>query len=420
MSNRKPASARSGRNHGGRRRPAPREINLDDVEWISDSARLKEWCEEARKTGLVAVDTEFHRERTFFADLALVQLAAGGKIACVDPIVDGIDLSPLDALVTDPQVMKIMHAGRQDLEIFFDRTGQVVAPLFDTQVAASFLGMGEQLSYGAIVERVCKISLSKAQVRTDWMHRPLAPEVLDYAANDVRYLEEIYTSMREALDTRGRMEWLQEELDLMHDLSSFQYDPKQAWLRVKGTDKLRGVSCAIAQKLAAWREEEAREVNRPRKRVIPDEIITDLAKMKPRRMEQLQRMRGLDQSARKRYGELLLRMVADMEQSPKEEWPEPRKRGPIAQYDDAVAEAMNAVLEIRAREEEISPGMISTRKEVQHLAAGETGLRILKGWRYNIAGQDLEAFLQGKHAIKVVNGELNIFPVPGSSGSEEA
>jgi ribonuclease D len=376
------------------------------VQWIDRTDQLEAFCARLHEEGAVAIDTEFHREKTYYPKLALVQIAHAGAIACVDPLAEGLDLAPLDAVLASPEVLKIMHAGRQDLEIFHARLGRVPAPLFDAQVAAAVLGLGEQIGYGPLVHKLLGITLAKTQVRTDWMRRPLHKDVVAYAADDVRYLGEVHRRLEERLRQRHRRDWLDEEQAGLLDGATYVQEPETAWLRVKGTDKLKGSSCAIAQRVADWRERTAMAADRPRRRILPDEIVIDLARQKPRNMAPLERMRGLDAGVRKKYGQKLLDLVAEAEALPREDWPKPRVRKDYRDVDDAVVSGLNVVLQARAREADISSALLANRADLTELAAGNRDLALLHGWRHELAGKALLDFLAGRSRLRVAGGKL--------------
>jgi ribonuclease D len=385
------------------------------VEWINRTEDLERFCAVLHKEGLVAIDTEFHREKTYYPKLALVQLAHSGGIACVDPLAEGIDLAPLDRLLADPAVLKLMHAGRQDLEIFVERMGQVPAPLFDTQVAAALLGLGEQIGYGPLVNKLLGVALAKTQVRTDWLRRPLHDDVIDYAADDVRYLKALYDRLNGELEARGRRSWLDEEQAILLDKETYIQDPEEIWKRVKGSDKLKGSGCAIAQKVAAWRERTAMRVDRPRKRILSDDIIIDLARQKPKTMAPLERMRGLDAGVRKKFGQTLLELVAEGENLPSEEWPKPKPRPAYRDVDDALVSALVVVLQVCAREADISANMLANRSAITDLASGERDVPILHGWRKTLAGDALMDFLEGRSQLHVEKGRLHMWKRSGQA-----
>jgi ribonuclease D len=380
------------------------------VEWIETDEALVDLCAHLREQPWIAVDTEFHRERTYFAQLALVQVASTERVACVDPLAE-LDLAPLDELMLDEGVLKVFHAGRQDLEIFFDRTRTVPGPVFDTQIAAGLLGLGDQLGYAALVGQVTGARLKKLHGRTDWMRRPLDKGVVEYAADDVRYLREVFAKLDEDLRGLGRREWLDEEQAHLMEADTYRVPTDEVWKRVKGAGRLKGVETAVAQAVAAWRESRARKVDRPRRRVLTDEVVVDLARQKPKNVGALERMRALDAGARKRHGEALIRVVKEAVESPEDTWPESLDRGRGAPFDAALVDALAAVLQARAKEADISPRILAARGDLERLAAGERDLAVLRGWRGTLAGDALIAFLEGKLRLEVAEGALRVSPV---------
>jgi ribonuclease D len=375
------------------------------TELITTDKALRELCEHLAQQRVIAVDTEFHRERTFFAQLALVQVATDERVVCIDPL-SGVDPSPFDAILTDPNITKVFHAGRQDLEIFFDRLEAVPAPVFDTQIAASLVGHGDQLAYGVLVQKIVGASLKKLHARTDWMRRPLDEAVLEYAALDVEHLLAVYRSLRADLEALGRLSWLDEEQAPLLDPATYVLDEEDAWTKVKGTGKLKGVDCVVAQRLAGWREAKARELDRPRRRVLSDEAIVDLARQRPKDDRQLDRMRSVDRDLRNKHGKALLAIVKDASALPKETWPATREGTRQAPVDGALIDALAAVLAVRGREAKVSPQVIGTRADLTRVALGEDDVALLQGWRGELVGDALRAFLDGRVKLTVHGGEL--------------
>jgi ribonuclease D len=387
------------------------------VDWIETDAALAELCTHLREQPFVAVDTEFHRERTYYAHLALVQVASSERVACIDPL-SGIDLAPLDALMLDDSVLKVVHAGRQDLEVFFDRTGRIPAPVFDTQIAASLLGRGDQIGYAALVSQVTGHKLDKLHGRTDWMRRPLEPAVIEYAAADVVHLREVYATLRDELEALGRRPWLDEEQAHLLVVETYRIDEDDAWKRIKSVGRLKGVECAVAQRLAGWREARARKIDRPRKRVLTDEAILDLARQRPTEVSAMERMRSIDDGVRRKHGQELVERIQAAARSPRDEWPAPLDRGPGAPFDSALADALAAVVQARARAANITARMLSSKGDLERLASGETDLPVLAGWRAELAGDALRAFLNGALRLEVKDGALQLVDVPPDDGSD--
>jgi len=381
---------------------------MDDVLWVDTDRALRDLCDHLRTQSVVGVDTEFHRERTFFPQLALVQVASAERVACIDPLAS-IDLAPLDEAMRDPSVLKVLHAGRQDLEIFFHRMGEVPAPLFDTQVAAGLLGLGDQVGYGDLVKRVLGVALSKVHVRTDWTHRPLAAEVVAYAADDVRHLPTLFAALDGDLEARGRRRWLHEEQAPLLRPATYRPPDAQAWRRVKGVGRLRGVETAVARDLGAWRETQARRVDRPRRRVLSDEALVDLARQRPRRVRDLERMRSLDPATRRQHGTTLVELVTVAADAPPEDWPPELDRGaPTSSPDGALVDALAAVLSVQAKKAGISPRILAAKRDLERLAAGDRSVPVLAGWRRELAGEALLGFLAGEGRLRVVDGALDL------------
>ncbi|MCP4501457.1 MAG: ribonuclease D [Deltaproteobacteria bacterium] len=370
---------------------------MKDILWIDDDKTLATFCTEAAKHAMLAVDTEFHRERTYYAQLALVQLGSHGVLACVDPLAK-LNLSPLFDLLTDENVLKLVHAGRQDVEIFFQLMNKTVTPIFDTQVAAALCGYGEQVAYGVLVERLCKVRLEKSHGRTDWMRRPLDKAVVEYAVDDVHYLPEMVERLTETLQSKGRRDWLDEEQTLLTDEKKLVVDVDQVWKKLKGAGKLRGVSCAIAQHVAAWREKRAMHKDLPKRRILSDEVVVDLARQKPKGMAELDRMRGLEDGLKRRYGKELLKLVSEAEAFDEANWPAP-KEGKPRLVDDAQVAALQAVLEIQAREHGISPQILASKNDLQKLCSGERDVSVVQGWRHELAGEVVLGFLAGERSL---------------------
>jgi ribonuclease D len=377
------------------------------TELITTDQALRGLCEHLAAQPVIAIDTEFHRERTFFAQLALVQVATDERVACIDPLSD-IDPAPFDAILLDENITKVMHAGRQDLEIFFDRLQALPAPLFDTQVAASLVGRGDQLAYGVLVQKIVGVTLKKLHARTDWMRRPLDEAVLEYAALDVEHLLAVYRSLKGDLERLGRTAWLDEEQAPLLDPATYVLSEEDAWTRVKGTGKLKGIECAVAQKLAGWREAKARAIDRPRRRVLSDDAIVDLARQRPKDSRQLDRMRSVDRDVKNKHGKALLAVIADAAALPKDAWPAARGGARKDPVDGALVDALAAVLAVRGREAQVSPQVIGTRADLTRVAQGEDDVPVLHGWRGELVGDALRAFLSGELRLAVSGGSLVI------------
>ena len=370
------------------------EIFVDTPESLSDlAARLagSEW---------LALDTEFIREKTYWPKLCLIQVCNGEIAAAID-VLALPDLKPLLDVLFDGRILKVFHAARQDLEIFLHDWGQIPLPLFDTQPAAALLGYGDQVGYARIVTEVLGVDLPKDQSRTDWSLRPLEQAQVRYALDDVIYLGRIYTDMRGRLSDRERLQWLATDFADLADPATYLPAPMRMWKKVKGRQSLRGVQLAVLQRLAAWREERARELDRPRKWILKDEVLTDLARRAPRDLTQLGKIRGLEPGVIRNQGEQLLKLIAEARELPREQWPsEGRPGAPLSHKQEAMVDLLSAGLRLIADQHQLSPSAIATRKELEKLVRGDQDTELLHGWRRAVAGEPLLAVMAGELTIK--------------------
>ena len=283
---------------------------MSDAQYIVDQPALAAFCAELRGADWLALDTEFIREQTYYPQLCLIQVASAGRIACIDPLALPT-LEPLLAILYDPNVIKVLHAAYQDLEVFYHLCGAAPTPIFDTQCAAALLGYGQQLGYAALVQQLLGVSLEKHYTRVNWRQRPLAADWLAYAADDVRYLREIYLRLQALLAERGALPVFQEACAALADPARYQPQPQEAWQRVRDHQRLRGDRrCAVLQGLAAWREEQAMRDDRPRRWILQDGPLLELARILPADLESLGRIRGLPPATVRRHGHTLLALIA--------------------------------------------------------------------------------------------------------------
>jgi ribonuclease D len=378
---------------------------------IDDAQALRDLCSRLRGSTWLALDTEFIRERSFYAQLCLIQVANESVLSCVDPLAIE-DLSPLLDLLHDPAITKVFHAASQDLEIFYQLRGEVPSPIFDTQIGAALLGLGEQISYGRLVQALLDIELDKSHTRTDWARRPLDPEQLRYAEDDVRYLRDLYRVERERLASKGRLDWLEPDFAALADPARYALDPEQSWRRVRGAQSLRPRQLVLLQGLAAWRERRAAELDKPRKWILQDDVLLDLARRAPQTRQQLAKIRGLDEAAIRRSGDQLLDALKAAAETPSEQWPKLPPRRELSTGQEALADGLMAMLKLCAHEQGISPTAIATRRDIEGLACGETDLDLLHGWRGRLVGEPLQAFLRGETALTVTDGALLARPAP--------
>lgn len=382
--------------------------------YVDSPQQLLDLCARLRGSAWLALDTEFMREKTYYAQFCLLQVANEDLIACVDPL--ALDLGPLLELIYDPAIVKVMHAGRQDLELFYDLRQTLPRPVFDTQLAATLLGQGEQIGYAALVQNILGVQLDKLHTRTDWSQRPLDPEQLHYAADDVRYLGAIYLAQQSALQDKGRQDWLHDDFAELTDEKNYVNSPLNAWQRVRQTNVLKGVQLAVLRAVTAWREERAKVANRPRKWIISDEVLVDLAKRMPETQEQLSKLRGLEAQMAKSQGATLLELVRAARILPREQWPQLPSHDRLDASQDALVDALMAVVRVRSAQNAVSAATLATRKDLEALVLGHADAAVLHGWRAGLVGHDLQAFLEGRLALRTQHGKLRVCPVDGEDG----
>ncbi len=377
---------------------------------ITNSADLAALCERLSQSDFVAVDTEFMRESTYYPQLCLIQIGDDKEAAAIDPLADGLDMDPLlDLLTENDDVLKVFHAGGQDVEIIYNLTGTTPFPMFDTQVAAMALGQGEQIGYGALVESWLGITLDKGARFTDWARRPLDKRQIDYAIGDVTHLATIFPLMLADLKKRNRGAWLDIEMERLADPANYANDPELAWQRIKLQTRKADVLGRL-QAMAAWREREAAGKDLPRGRIMKDETLADIAANPPKDQSGLGKVRGLSPAWRDNdIGARLMKVITAAEPLPREMLPA-RKHGPSLGKEGAlVADLLKLLLKIRSRDMDVAAKLITRSDELDLLAAGERdGLAILSGWRYDVFGKEALDLVEGRMAFAVVNGRLSM------------
>jgi ribonuclease D len=368
---------------------------------------LASFCEQIAGADYIAVDTEFVRDKTYYPRLCLIQIASPEHIACIDPIVLK-DLSPLATVLDNPEQIKIFHAARQDLEILYAELDVMPKPVFDTQIAATLLGLGEQIGYGNLVKAYLNVSLSKQHARADWEQRPLNQEQLAYAADDVRYLIQMYPLILRDLDKHGRRDWLENDFACLTDPSQYQIELDEQWQRVSGHQKLRRKQLAILQELCIWRERTAMDKDKPRKWIIADNNLIAIATQMPRSINKLSNIRGLSPSIIEKHGKAIINCVTRALDKPEDQWPSAKKRYQLNKNQEATVDALIAIAKLKAAEHSINVGAILNRIELEKLVLGENELSILTGWRFNLVGKWLMQFLKQEISLNYVNSSLTI------------
>lgn len=381
--------------------------------YIANQETFEAFIARAHNSSVLAIDTEFLREKTYYARLCLIQLATDDEVVIVDPFAIQ-DMHVLAPLLEDENVTKILHAGGQDLEILWHEVGVLPNPLFDTQVAAALLGHTQQIGYGALVGAECGVSLRKMDSFTDWSRRPLSESQLDYAADDVIYLPRMYRHMKEQLESQGRLHWLDPEFAEMRDPARFDSDERERYRRLKRVGQLSRRQLAAAREVAAWREITAQKRNVPRKWVITDEQIVEACKREARTIDDLFMVRGMREKLNTRDARTVASLMkAAMDASPNT-WPEPDRGGKNEPNVDAPLDLMSALVRLRAKENGVAFPTLASHDDLVRVARGyRQGIDLLRGWRRALVGEELIELLEGKLMLSLEGHELKVTRLDG-------
>jgi ribonuclease D len=354
----------------------------------------------------LALDTEFMRDQTYWPKLCLIQVAAPGNEAIVDPLADGIDLTPFYDLLRKPGIVKVLHAARQDIEIFHHQGGVIPNPLFDTQIAAMVAGFGDAASYETLARRIAHVEIDKSSRFTDWSRRPLSQKQLDYALGDVTHLRTIYEYLKKQLEKTGRTSWVQEEIAALQDPQLYALHPEIAWKRLKPRTANKRFLALLAA-LAAWRETEAQTRDVPRGRVLKDEALMEIAAHPPQSLDGLEQIRAVPRGfANSRFGRTLFDAIlaGRVAEPPEHEvQTRPRRRREPSQ---AAVDLLKTLLRLRAEAIGVAPRLIANADDIERIAAHEDdGVAALHGWRAQVFGNDALALRKGDLAIALENGD---------------
>jgi len=377
---------------------------------ITKTEDLAELCERLAQGEFVCVDTEFMRENTYYPLLCLVQMGNEEEAAAIDPLAEGLDLAPMLALLTDNEdVLKVFHAGGQDVEIIYNLTGRTPHPIFDTQIAMMAVSQSEQIGYANLVESWMGKQIDKGARFTDWSRRPLTERQIEYAIGDVTYLAKIFPRLLKKLIKTGRGSWLDAEMEKLADPVNYANDLGTAWHRIRAPSRNPQVLGRL-KALAAWRESEAQAKDIPRGRIMRDETLADVASHPPKDQADLAKVRGLSQAWKDNdIGRRLMKVLAKAEPLPADELPDKPKRGaPLGKEGALVADLLKLLLKIRTREIDVASRLLTRSDELEALAAGVRDLPVLQGWRYEIFGRDALELVEGKLAFAVENGHLKM------------
>ena len=380
---------------------------------ITTTQDLTAACERFAQFDFITVDTEFIRESTFWPQLCLFQIGSSDEALAVDPLADGIDLTPLFALMANEAVLKVFHAGRQDIEILYNLAGAVPHPIFDTQLAAMVCGFGDSVGYETLVSKLLRKNLDKASRFTDWARRPLTDRQLSYALDDVIYLQDIYLKLHEQMEKSGRAHWLDEEMELLASPTTYDLPPENAWKRIKArTTNPRFLG--ILQEVAAWRETEARTRDMPRNRVLRDEALLEIAAHPPKKPDDLGRMRSVSQGfANSRGGKLLFEAVTRGVGLREDALPQVEKPKPLPRGIGPLVDLLKVLLKMKCEENDVAQKLIGNVADLEKVAAfDDADVDILRGWRREVFGNDALRLKNGEIALAANGNRIKLVELP--------
>ena len=381
---------------------------MTPIQYIDTPSQLATLCEQIKKEPWLALDTEFLREKTYYPKFCLLQIATPEWVACIDPIA----LPQLESLfdaIYNPAIVKVFHSCRQDLEIFFQWTGKLPSPIFDTQVAAPLLGFQDNPGYAMLVSSLLSVNLNKAHTRADWSKRPLTEAELEYAADDVIYLCQIYQIMVQKLTALDRIDWLKNDFAELTNPALYKVDPETAWFKIKGKNKLTGKQLSIIQTLAQWREKIAQAEDRPKSWLLRDELLFDLAKLQPETVQELANVRGINERSVNRYGKELCQLITAAKNRPPIPLHEKDRSAKKTQQEEAILDILTALVRVRAEENALNPTILASRKDLEELLSNsDDECPLLHGWRYTMAGKELVGLLKGELLLGIDSDKLAI------------
>jgi ribonuclease D len=371
-------------------------------ETIDSDQKLQLYCSKIRRAGVCYIDTEFVREKTYYPVLALIQISTDDSLACIDPLVIE-DFSPLCELLVNPDLLKVFHSPDQDLEILHQVLNVIPKPVFDTQLAATVLGYQHQISYAELVRLITGTELEKKHTRADWSRRPLTDSELDYAMDDVVYLIPVYKEIENQITLKNRWAWIKEDLAALSDPDNYHVDLDGLWKKLKGINKLKGSQLEVARQLSIWREQRAQQSDRPKRWILKDDVIIDMARLKPETIDELSGIRDLGDKLIERHGVALLELIQNANTVAAEDWPVLQKTKPLSQDQQTIADGLMAICRMVAEQHKLSVSTLATRKDIEKLIVNRKGSPLLQGWRQEMVGDKLLSFLHGQIALGVKN-----------------
>ncbi|WP_438997106.1 ribonuclease D [Candidatus Puniceispirillum sp.] len=375
---------------------------------ITTNAGLSRVVEEFRGKPFLAIDTEFMRERTYYPQLCLIQVGDGTKAVAIDPLAKNLDLEPLWSLMRDESIIKVFHAGNQDMEIFLNEMGGLPSPVYDTQIAGLVCGHGDQIGYDSLVKSILGKNVDKTSRFTDWSKRPLTDRQISYALDDVIYLAQIYPIMLDKIATENRTNWLDEEFKKFSDTATYITKPDDAWKRIK-IRHLKAPALMRLMQLAAWREIEAQSRNVPRNRVIRDETLIDLAGTAPKTTSEFSKIRNFPGGTDGKFVKPVLKIIQDVASIPESELPVIPSRGKPVRPPQAVMELLRVLLKYTTDHHNIAPRLIASSDDLELLATDDDApIRALQGWRREVFGNTALKLKSGEIGLAVKNGKIRV------------
>ena len=379
------------------------------MELIADNTTLARFCEQIAGSKFVTVDTEFIRDRTYWPQLCLVQAAGEDAAGAIDTLAEGLDLAPFLALLARHDVLKVFHAARQDIEIFYQLTGRVPAPLFDTQIAAMVCGFGDSVSYEALAARYAKARIDKSMRFTDWSRRPLTGKQLAYALSDVTHLRIVYEKLSQRLTETGRASWVAEEMAMLTSPATYEADPREAWRRLKSRSA-KPRFLAVLRELAEWREHEARRRNQPRGRILRDEALKEIAAHEPASLDELTNLRSLGRGGfRDETGRAIIAAVERGRAVPDADCPAPGEPEPGEQQNGSSVELLKVLLKMKCERHRVAQKLVASAADIEALAASDNAeIPALHGWRREVFGEDALALKHGRLGLTADDGRVRM------------
>ena len=380
---------------------------------IADSTSLTKFCDRLIKSSYITVDTEFMRDQTYWPRLCLVQIANEHEAAAIDTLAKGIDITPLLNLFTNPKILKIFHAARQDLEIFYRLLGRLPSPIFDTQIAAMVCGFGDAAGYDTLVRKLTDETIDKSSRFTDWALRPLSQRQINYALGDVTHLRQVYIKLNEMLGQNNRHNWMDEELSILRDTKNYTFEPEDAWRRIKyRAPKPRFL--AILKEVAAWREIEAQNKDIPRNRIVRDESLIEISHHAPKTINDLSRARGLSlKKAEGSLGKALLNAVKVGLNVPSENLPEVKRDAPLPKGIGPITDLLKVLLKLKCEKHDVAQKLIATVNDMEQIAAFGQNANVpaLQGWRQEVFGIDALRLRSGQLAMVIKDHNLELVEI---------